>query len=95
MRVPSVLMIRQPPAYVPSPIASAALTITQSGGRSKSALEVARGDERERDDPHRLLRVVRPVRERDEAARDELQPPEDAVDGPRCAPANDPEHARA
>ena len=33
---------------------------------SKSGLEVARGDERERDDPHRLLRVVRPVRERDE-----------------------------
>src|SRR5919198_1525072 len=37
-RWPSVLMIRQPPAYVPAAIAAAALTITQTGGRPKSAL---------------------------------------------------------
>src|SRR5215204_768958 len=36
MRDPSVLMIRQPPAYVPRPIAAAELMITHSGGRSKS-----------------------------------------------------------
>ena len=36
MRVPIVLMIRQPPAYVPSAIASAADTMTQVGGLSKS-----------------------------------------------------------
>ena len=36
IRVPSVRMIRQPPTYVPIPIASAALTITHIGGRSKS-----------------------------------------------------------
>ena len=48
-------------------------------------------DERERDDPHRLLRVVRPVREGDEAAGDELQPSEDAVHDPGVAPADDPQ----
>ena len=31
-------MIRQPPAYVPSAIASAEETMTQLGGRSKSGL---------------------------------------------------------
>ena len=37
IRCPRVLMMRQPPAYVPAPIASAAEAITQVGGRSKSA----------------------------------------------------------
>ena len=37
MRWPSVLMIRQPPAYVPAAIASAEAAITHVGGRSKFA----------------------------------------------------------
>ena len=43
-------------------------------GSAEVRVEMARGDERERDDPHRLLGVVRAVREGDEAARDELKP---------------------
>ena len=35
--VPSVRMMRQPPAYVPADIARAALTMTQVGGRVKSS----------------------------------------------------------
>ena len=49
-------------------------------------VEVTRGDERERDDAHRLLRVVRAVREGDEATGDELAAAEDAVDLRRRAP---------
>src|SRR5687768_17020773 len=37
MRVPSVLMIRQPPAYVPAAIANAALAITHSGGSAPAS----------------------------------------------------------
>ena len=37
-------------------------------------------DEREGDDPHGFLRVVRAVREGDEPAGDELESSEDAVD---------------
>ena len=73
-------MMRQPPAYVPAAIDRAAQTITQIGGRVKFAFEVAGGDERERDDAHRLLGVVRAVGERDEAAREELAEAEAAID---------------
>ena len=76
-------MIRQPPAYVPAAIASAALTITH-GRRVGAGGEVPARDQRERDDAHRLLGVVRAVGERDEAARDELEPAEDAVDDARA-----------
>src|SRR5580704_1695301 len=34
--IPKVLMIRQPPAYVPSPIAIAASSTTQSGGEGNT-----------------------------------------------------------
>ena len=67
--------------------------MTHVGGRSNSGREVAGGDERERDDPHRLLRVVRPVRERDEPARHELEASEDAVDLRRRALRDDPRDA--
>ena len=51
---------------------AAEATITHSGGLEVGR-EVAGSDERERDDPHRLLGVVRPVCEGDEAAGDELK----------------------
>ena len=54
-------------------------------------LEVPRRDERERHDPHRLLRVVRSVGEGEEARRDELEPAEDAVDD-AGRPASDHPH---
>ena len=54
-------------------------------------VELAGRDERERDDPHRLLRVVRSVREGDEATGHELEPPEDAVDETGRAPPDDPD----
>ena len=67
-RWPIVLMIRQPPAAVPSEIAVAATRITQSGhGRFG---EDAAGHEREGDDAHRLLRVVRAVAEGHVRGRD-------------------------
>ncbi len=70
-RVPSVLITRQPPEKVPSAIAVAHTIFTQTGipavGRKPTS-----GDEDEHDDAHRLLRVVRAVRERDHRARRDL-----------------------
>ncbi len=44
-------------------------------------VEVAVGEKRERDDTHRLLRVVGAVRQREQRAGDHLPGPEGAVDG--------------
>ena len=48
IRVPIVLMIRQPPAYVPRAMASAAETITQRRRTAEVRLELAGRDQRER-----------------------------------------------
>ena len=53
-------------------------------------LNVAVGDQRERDDAHRLLRVVGAVREREQAAGGELAEPEAAVDRARAQAPDDP-----
>ena len=57
-------------------------------------VEVPGRDERERDDAHRLLRVVRAVGEGDEAAGDELAAAEVAVDLGRRAPRDEPDDDR-
>ena len=69
----------------PAAIASAAESDHPGGRAPEVGLEVPLSDEREGDDPHRLLRVVRAVGERDEPARDELEPPKDVV---RPSPAS-------
>ena len=75
---PIVLMIRQPPAAVPSEIALAASEDhPQRDGRFG---EHAAGDERQGDDAHRLLGVVRAMAERHVRGRDDLEPPESIVD---------------
>ena len=72
-RWPIVCMIRQPPTAVPSEIAVAATTMTQTG---TSKVGITRREERERDDAHRLLGVVGAVGEGHVAGRQDLQPPE-------------------
>ena len=59
-------------------------------GRSAPSARVAVGDQRERDHAHRLLGVVRPVREREQPARDDLAEPEAPRHGPGTQPAHDP-----
>ena len=83
---PIVRMIRQPPAAVPSEIAVAASRITHSG--TTGVGEDPGRDERERDDAHRLLRVVRAVAERHVRGRDHLEAPESVVDPLRMGPRN-------
>ena len=53
--------------------------------------QVAGGDEREDDDAHRLLRVVRSVGECEEARRHELRPAKHVVDEPGRPAPDDPE----
>ena len=67
-RVPSVLITRQPPEKVPAAIARGAVALTQNG-IACAGPEAAARDERQRDHAHRLLRIVRAVRERDQRAR--------------------------
>ena len=52
--------------------------------------QVPVGDQREEDDPHRLLRVVGAVREREQRARGELPEPEAARDDAGRLAADDP-----
>ena len=84
-RVPSVLMIRQPPAYVPMRHRRRGAEDHPVGGGRSPASRWPDDDEGERDHAHRLLGVVRPVGEGDEAAGDELEAPEDAVHHARRA----------
>ena len=70
-------MMRHPPEYVPSEIAAAAASFTQSGMPS-SALGPADGEQRQEDDAHRLLRVLQAVAERHRGGRHglrEAEPP--------------------
>ena len=62
MRRPIVCTIRQPPSDVPTVSARPQASIAQSGTANVSRR--ARDEERA-DDAHRLLRVVRPVAERE------------------------------
>ena len=55
--------------------------MTQNGGLGARA-QVAVGDQRERDDAHRLLRVVGAVRERQQPAGDDLPGLKPRVTGP-------------
>src|SRR3712207_8831836 len=77
-------MIRPPPRSTLFPYT----TLFRSPRRHLELVgrQVTRGDERKGDDAHRLLRVVRAVRQRDEPAGDQLESPEDAVDERRPAP---------
>jgi hypothetical protein len=52
--------------------------------------DVAVRDQRQRDHAHRLLRVVRPVREREQPARHQLAELEAARHRPRAQPPHDP-----
>ena len=67
----------------------AAETITQVGTIGVGA-DAAVGDERQEDDAHRLLGVVGAVREREQAAGDDLPEPEAARHRARAAPPDDP-----
>ena len=82
IRLPIVLMIRQPPAEVPSAIAPAALTTTTVGHVEVLGADVAVGDQRQRDDAHRLLGVVGAVGEREQADGRELRRSKPAGDRP-------------
>ena len=75
---PIVWMMRQPPASVPRPIAACAARTTQNGIVER--LDVAGREQDAGDDPHRLLRVVGAVVQAEERGRQQLQPPEPAVD---------------
>jgi hypothetical protein len=55
--------------------------------------DMSRSDKRKSDDPHRLLCIVRPVREGNEARSNELEPPKDAIDRSRCTSADQPKDA--
>ncbi len=90
IRLPIVRMIRQPPLNVPRAIAVAdgedhPHRHVEVRGRDRPV-----GDQRERDQPHRLLRVVGAVGEREQPARGELAEPEAAVDRPGPQPPDDP-----
>ena len=77
-------MIRQPPAYVPNPIAVAASSTTQSGGDGNclsTGGKHACADQREGDHPHRLLRVIGPVRKRHERPGRDLSQAKASVHG--------------
>ena len=82
-RWPIVCMIRQPPTAVPSDSAVADTMITQVG--TSNVGDDAGREQRQGDDAHRLLGVVRAVGEGHERRRDDLQAPEAA--GHRLAPA--------
>ena len=72
-------MIRQPPVYVPSAIAGAAREHDPVRHVEVGRRQVAVGDQGERDDAHRLLRVVGAVRQRDHRRRRDLRPAEAAL----------------
>ena len=55
--------------------------------RDVQRLEVPRREEEDGDDPHRLLRVVHPVAEREGGGRDELDLPEPPCRAARAAPS--------
>ena len=75
--VPIVLMIRQPPAAVPSAIGRRGSSMTRAGTTNSS--DHAGGEQRQRHDAHRLLRVVAAMAERHERRRHHLQVPEAVV----------------
>ena len=85
---PIVLMIRQPPAAVPSEIAVAASEDHPERDR-RARRRTPAGDEGEGDDAHRLLGVVRAVAERHERGGDDLEPPEPIVDPARVGALED------
>src|SRR5215216_6296934 len=72
-----VPIMRQPPDHVPS--------------RDDELREVARAEEGEGDDRHRLLRIVRAVAEGDETAGEELEPAERTVSVAWPGPAQEVE----
>ena len=78
--LPRVRMMRQPPSQVPRAMADAALTLTQNG-HARGVGPHARGDEREGHDAHRLLGVVRAVRQGHEGRRPDLAPAKAASAG--------------
>ena len=78
-RVPSVLITRQPPENVPAAITAAQTIFTQIGTRCVGT-EAPAGDQASDDHAHRLLRVVRAVRERDERCSSRS----DRARKPRC-----------
>ena len=82
IRCPIVFMIRQPPAAVPRAIAVAQLRDhprRRVQVRHRRAPRGRVGGQGQGDDPHRLLGVVRPVGERHEPRRPELQHAEHPV----------------
>ena len=71
-------------------MASAALTITQMGGRSKSALRCPEATSASAMIPIVFWASFVPCVKATKPPEIELQPPEDAVDEARGAPAHDP-----
>ena len=93
---PIVWMMRQPPDNVPSAIAACAESTTQIGiGRCRVELQIAAGDQRAGDDPHRLLRVVAAVSEAVGGGRHQLQAAEPAIDAAWGGRVEDPQDARS
>lgn len=67
--------------------------MTQVGaGNCVAEACVPGGDQRKGDDPHRLLRVIGPVREGDERRREQLPPSEDSIYRAWRPAANQQEH---
>ena len=89
-RWPIVLMIRQPPAAVPSEIAVAATQDDRQRDLEASGCTPA-DEQREGHDAHRLLGVVRAVAEGHEAPPTRLEPPEPVVQPLRVRVAEDVE----
>ena len=86
--VPIVLMIRQPPLSVPSPIAVCDSISTQNG--TSNVARISARHQRARDDAHRLLRVVGAVHQAVGRGGDQLQPAEPAIDARGRRVAEDP-----
>jgi hypothetical protein len=85
-------MMRHPPDSVPSAIAVGGQDDPERD-RQVTVLEpeIAPGDQRSRDDPHRLLRVVAAVPQAVGRGRQQLQPPEPVIDAPGRRPAERPQ----
>ena len=94
IRVPIVRMIRQPPLNVPSAIARRRRDHHPDRDVEGVRSDVTVGDQRERDQAHRLLRVVGAMRQREQPAGGELTEPETAVDRTRSQTADDPVDAQ-
>ena len=87
---PSVRMMRQPPAYVPSDSITAQAILTQTGIGSPCVLDIG-DDQGHHHDAHRLLRVLQTVPERHAGRRHRLRYTETALGLVRVGPAEDPQ----